>query len=402
MTPSRVVATLTTLVLAGARVDAQAPEPVASPSLASPVEIPLRRGPGHLRTIRVRVGTDTADYLFDTGGGTTVVSPRDSAALDCTPGGKSFGVRLTGQVLSGRTCADVTLGVGPLEVTADAGVMDLAAMLGPRAPAVRGQISLASFRGRLLTVDLAHDRLILETAASLTARVRSMRPVAARLATGGDGGMLDVYVGVRAPGGATLWLEWDSENGASTLLAPYAVAMFGGDSAARTADLRLPLATGLDVTVPVTIKRDMIHDGVLSAAFLERAVWTVDLERGRMWVGPVTPVMEIPAATRTPMPPAVDPTGWYETTMTVGAHPQRATLELTRVNGALAGRVRAVGADEPVEVRDVVAKGDDLSYRVMISDPVPVHLTFHGLEGAGTWGDGGVTRGGAARAVKRR
>ena len=46
--------------------------------------------------------------------------------------------------------------------------------------------------------------------------------------------------------------------------------------------------------------------------------------------------------------------------------------------------------------------GSELSYKVMIPNPVPVHLTFDGLKGSGTWGDGGVQRGGAATSIKRR
>lgn len=402
MSTSRIAATLTALtIVAAPRVPAQPARVAERAPAAAPVVIPLHRHAGHLRTIRVRVGGDSADYLFDTGGGTTVISPRDSAALGCVPGGRSFGVRLTGEVLSGRTCANVTLGVGPLDVTEDAGVMELGRILGPRAPAVRGLISLASFRGRLLTVDLAHDVLVLETPASLAARVRSMTPVDVRLATGAAGGELDAFVGVRAPGGAELWLEWDSENGASTLLAPYAAAMLGGDSTARRADLRLPLASGVDATVPVMIKANMIHDGVLSAGLIERAVWTLDLEHGRMWVGAVAPILELPATTGGGVPPTTDPAGIYETTAMVGGHPQHAILEITRAGSTLTGRLRAVGEDDAVEVRDITMRSDELSYRVMIPSPVPIHLTFAGVEGEGTWGDGGVSRGGRVRAVKR-
>ncbi|HEX6533877.1 MAG TPA: retropepsin-like aspartic protease [Gemmatimonadaceae bacterium] len=402
MTRSRIATALTALTIAAApRVPAQSARTAARLATAAPVVIPLQRHAGHLRTIRVRVGGDTADYLFDTGGGTTVISRLDSAALGCTPGGRSFGVRLTGEVLSGRTCANVTLGIGPLEVTGDAGVMDLGQLLGPRAPAVRGLISLASFRGRLLTVDLAHDILVLETPASLAERVRSMTPVDVRLATGEAGGMLDAFVGVRAPGGAELWLEWDSENGASTLLAPYAAAMLGGDSTVRRADLHMPLARGLDAAVPVMIKADMIHDGVLSAGFIERAVWTLDLERGRMWVGPVAPIPELPAVALRSVPPTTDPVGVYETTAMVGGRAQHAILEITRTDGRLTGRVRAVGEDDAIEVRDIAMHGSELSYRVMGPNPIPIHLTFAGMEGEGTWGDGGASRGGQARAVKR-
>jgi hypothetical protein len=368
----------------------------------APAIIPLRRGPAHLRTIQVRVGADTADYLFDTGGGVTVISPRDSAALGCTRGGKMFGVRLTGEALSGRGCANVTLGVGPLEVTGDAGVLDLAKLLGPGAPAVRGQISLMSFAHRLLTVDLAHDRLILETPASLAARVRTMTPVDVRLATGEGGGALGAFVGVRAPSGAELWFEWDSENNGSTLIAPYAAALFGADSTASAADVHLPLARGTDVTVPVRLKGDMIHDGVLSAAFIERAVWTVDLDRGRMWVGPVAPTVALPAlANGAVTPPTVNPVGIYETTVMVGARAQHATVEITRVNGTLIGHSRAVGEDDVVELRDIAMNGNELSYRIMMPNPAPMHLTFDGVTATGTWGDGGEKRGGTATAVKR-
>ena len=370
---------------------------------AAPAVIALSRGPGHLRTIRVRVGRDTADYLFDTGGGVTVISPQDSAQLGCVIGGKGFGVRLTGEVLAGRKCANVSLGIGPLTVTDDPGVMDLAKLLGPRAPAVRGQVSLKSFAGRQITLDLAHDRLIVETPASLAARVRTMTPVPVRLATGENGGQLTAYVGVRAPNGAMLWFEWDSENNASTLIAPYALAMLGGDTTQRASDVPMSLAAGRDVTVPVLLKKDMVHDGVLSAGLIERAVWSLDLEHGRMWVGPVAPLLELPHdSVARIVPPATDPVGVYESVVMVGGHPQRAVVEITRVNGALAGHSRPLGEDQPIALSDIVMTGNELSYKVMIPNPVPVHLTFDGLKGSGTWGDGGVQRGGAATSIKRR
>lgn len=369
----------------------------------SPTVISLTRGPGHLRTMRVRVGRDTADYLFDTGGGVTVISPQDSAQLGCVVGGKGFGVRLTGEVLAGRKCANVSLGIGPLTVTDDPGVMDLSKLLGPRAPAVRGQVSLKSFADRQITLDLAHDQLIVETPASLAARVRTMTPVAVRLATGENGGQLTAYVGVKAANGAMLWFEWDSENNASTLIAPYTLAMLRGDTTQRASDVRLPLAAGHDVIVPVLLKRDMVHDGVLSAGFIERAVWSLDLEHGRMWVGPVAPLLELPRDTvARVVPPATDPVGVYESVVMVGGHPQRAVIEITRMNGALVGHSRPLGEDQPIALSDIVMTGNELSYKVMIPNPVPVHLTFDGLKGSGTWGDGGVQRGGAATSIKRR
>lgn len=371
-------------------------------SILAQSTIPLHRGPGHLRTIQVRVGADSAPYLFDTGGGVDVISPRDSATLGCTPGGLGFGVRLSGEALSGRTCANVTLGIGPLTVTDDRGVMDLAKMLGPQAPEVHGQVSLKSFAGRTLTLDLAHDRIILETPASAAARVRRMTPVTMRLATGEGGGQLTPYVGIRAPGGAMLWFEWDSENGASTLIAPYALAMLGGDSTARGGDVSLPLARGLDVLAPVMVKKGMIHDGVLSAAFLERAVWTVDLKDGRMWVGPVAPLLSLPAASASVVTsPEKDPVGVYESTAMVGTHTQGAIVLITREGGKLTGHLRPVGEEQVFELRNVAFTGNVLSYEVPVQNPIVTRVTFDGVNGSGIWGDGGVKRGGKVTLVKR-
>jgi hypothetical protein len=372
--------------------------------LSAPVILPLTRGPAHLRTIKVRVGSDSADYLFDTGGGITVISPHDSAALGCTPGGRGFGVRLTGEVLSGTNCANVTLGVGPFEVTTDAGVMDLSRLLGPRAPVVRGLISLNAFEGRAITLDLARDRVVVETPSSLAERVRHMTPVPMRIATGEHGGQLTVYVGLRAKNGAMLWFEWDSENNASTLIAPQALALLGGDSTRQMTDLPVTLAPGVDVVLPVMRKANMIHDGVLSAGFMERAVWTVDLSHGRLWVGPVSPVLalsEANSSARTATP-AHHPVGVYETTTIVGGRPQHGLMEIRRVDGRLVAQGRGIGEDDVHPLYDVAMSGDTLTYNIHLPDPVPVRIVFDGLSGKGIWGDGGVKRGGATEAVKRR
>ena len=374
--------------------------------VSAPVTIPFTRGPAHLRTIKVPVGADSADYLFDTGGGVTVLSPQDSALLGCTPGGQRFGVRLTGEVLSGRTCANVTLDVGPFRVTTDAGVMDLAKLLGPGAPKVRGMVSLNAFEGRALTLDLAHERMIVETPASLAARVRQMTPLPVRLATGEHGGQLAVYVGVRARNGAMLWFEWDSENNASTLVSPAALTLLGGDSTSRMTDLPVTLARGLDVVIPMMTKGNMIHDGVLSAGFMERAVWTVDLAHGKLWVGQIAPITALvggaSSSSASILPPSRDPAGVYRTRTHVGSRVNAGVMEIRRENGGIVAWARDVGEDEVHPLYDVSMHGDTLRYDIHIPGPVPVAVVFDGLTGKGTWGDGGIKRGGVTEAVKVR
>lgn len=250
-----------------------------SAALEAPVVIPFTRGARHLRTLRVRVGADSADSLFDTGGGRTVISPRDSALLGCTPGGRGFGVRLTGEVLCGHSCASVALGVEPFEVTNDAGVLHLATMLGPGAPAVRGMI-----------------------------------------------------------------------------------------------------------------------------AFMERPVWTLDPERGRLWVDQVSPITALASDGGAPasVSPASDPVGVYRTTTLVGGHPHDGVMEIRREKGTLVGEALDVGEDDVHLLYDVAMRGDTLGYDIHIPGTVPVRLVFDGATGRGIWGDGGVKRGGSVEMVKVR
>lgn len=260
----------------------------SSVSAQSPIAIPLGHPTPTMRTVRVAIGGDSLDFLFDTGGGVTVISPEVAARIRCTPSGRSVGFRMTGQMLAGPYCHDVSLSIGGLSLHDDAGVMDFAQILGPNAPKVAGMISLSTFRGRALTLDLAHERLVVETPASLAARVRDMTPITARLATGVSGGELGVFVGV--PVHATmLWLEWDSENNGRTFLAPHAAKLLGVTDSTGRGSVALPLAPGVHPVIAVQAK-EIIHDGVLSARFLERATWSVDLATGRMWIGSIAPV----------------------------------------------------------------------------------------------------------------
>jgi hypothetical protein len=384
--------------------------PAARPPRPTPPNaatvVPLRRiGAGRLRAVRVRVGDDSLDFLLDTGNGTTLLARDLAPRVGCKPGGRMVGYRMTGEKLAGEdTCAGVRIEVGGVSAEVTAGLVDMAKLLDTPSPAVQGVVSLKAFAGRAVTLDLAHDRLVVETPASLVRRTRGMRELRARLATGMSGADLDLFVGVRARG-IPLWLEWDSGHQAPTFLAPHAARLLGVPDSTTRADVALPLADDDTVVAPVVVK-DVIYDGVLSAGLLERAVWTVDLARGRAWVGPVAPIAALPA----PVPdatvpnvvaPAVDPVGVYETSATVQGRVQRAVLTIVRDGAALRGTVRGVGEENELALRDVTMQGAELRYVLPFRDPTPARVTFDGLTGVGTWGDPSG-RGGALRIVKLR
>jgi hypothetical protein len=356
-----------------------------------------------MQTVRVTVAGETYDFLFDTGGGVTAISPAIAAKLGCAAQGRSRGHRMSGEYLEAPACRGVALSVGGHATVVEAAVMELKPYGDAPVPPVHGMISLHTFAGRALTLDLAHARVTLETPASLEGRVRRMTPLRSRIATGLNGGDLTAYVAVPADGGE-LWMLWDSGNHATTFVAPFAAPLLGlADTVPdRTRGVAsLVLAPGLTVRAPVQARR-IVRDGVLAASVLARAAWTVDLADGRMWVGPVAPLLERPAAaTAAVAPPRMDPTGWYDLTLVVGADRQEAVLRVERAPGAgLAARLRFLGEDREFALRDVRARGDSLAFELPMRQAYPVRLAFRDLAGSGTWGDP-ATRGGIVEVVKR-
>ncbi|HEX5830022.1 MAG TPA: hypothetical protein VFY16_03505, partial [Gemmatimonadaceae bacterium] len=64
------------------------------------------------------------------------------------------------------------------------------------------------------------------------------------------------------------------------------------------------------------------------------------------------------------------------------------------------GELRGIGEEDALPLQSLTVQGNRMEYVLMLRQPTPVRLTFRGVEGTGTWGDG-PPRTGAARAVKR-
>ncbi len=234
-----------------------------------------------LRTVTVRIGSERKPFFFDTGAGFTVIEPDETADAGCKPFGRMVGFRATGQRLAISRCGPVHLDVAGFDAVGEVGVLDLSPLLGGSAPPVGGLVGLESFEGHAVTLDLAEDRLIVETPTSLSRRIRSMHPIHLRLVRGA-GGDLVPFIEARADTG-TLWLEVDSGNNGPVFLAPHALTQLGLPGTDTTR-----IHTGLDViglgTVPVTAaRREMIYDGQLDPAFLRQLVLTMDLRTGAGW-----------------------------------------------------------------------------------------------------------------------
>lgn len=248
----------------------------------APVELPLAPYVGELRTIQVRTGGAERTFLFDTGGGATVFSLATAKACQCTPFGRGTGFRHDGTRIDGRRGGPLDLAFGPHTHRGEVGVLDLDAMFAG-APPIAGIAALDAFATQPFTLDLSHDRVILETAASLTARAQAGTALEVRLAHQAAGSSLDVFVAIDGVHGRQ-WLELDSGNTAPVLLAPHAWEELGipAPPSGQAEEIELPVV-GLGAVRCACSGKDLIYDGLLNAAFCRRFLLTFDLPHGKVW-----------------------------------------------------------------------------------------------------------------------
>ncbi|MFZ0499446.1 MAG: retropepsin-like aspartic protease [Steroidobacteraceae bacterium] len=255
---------------------------ICRPVGAQPVQLTLAPYANtDLLTVQVTVNGHESPFIFDTGAGLTVLTPEEARYAGCTPFGLDTGFRADGGKVTSSRCGPAALAIGRYRVDREVAEFDLLKLLGKGAPPVGGILGLASFEGRAVTIDLAHDRVTIETPRSLALRIGGMRPINVRIVRGAGGDVVP-FIEVRAKTG-TLWMEVDSGNSGPVFLAPHAQDQLGitmPEHGKRPLDLDV---IGLG-RVPVTAaSRDLIYDGQLDPAFLRQIQLTVDIERGRAW-----------------------------------------------------------------------------------------------------------------------
>lgn len=245
---------------------------------------PLRE---RLRTLRVTVNGQQGEFLLDTGGGATIVSPAFAQKIGCKPWGRVTGFRMTGERLDLQRCDDVRIvadGVALRPVTV--GVLD-APDLKPGTKAPDGSLALDVFRDRLITLEIEANRVTLETPETFAARIAGAREIPIRVSRELAGAAMDVYLAVPTPQGS-LWFLMDSGNGGTLLVAKDMAQFFALDPKQQGPQpVRIEIAPGIVAEWHVGFTPELIMDGNLGMPFINRHVISVDLRNERMWIKPL-------------------------------------------------------------------------------------------------------------------
>ncbi|HQU90678.1 MAG TPA: hypothetical protein PLK77_00200 [Pyrinomonadaceae bacterium] len=257
--------------------------PVTNVAAQSPQVIKLERFRKALWKVHVSVKGKEGDFLFDTGGGITLLAEEFAKGVDCKFWGRFTGYNMFGKKGGGPYCSDVQLQSRGVALTpVNVGRMSFEGMFpGDKAP--DGLLSLDSFDGKVITIDQKAATLTIETDKSLKKRVRTMKEFPLRISRECSGRCLSAFLGVKTPDGMT-WLNLDTGAGGVSLISKEYAASFGLGPEERGQELNFTLDSSIKISSPVMVT-DMIMDGNLGQPFLANYVITLDLKQGRAWLG---------------------------------------------------------------------------------------------------------------------
>ena len=247
-----------------------------------PQVIKLDRFRKALWKMHVTVKGKPGDFLFDTGGGVTLLTEEFSKGIDCKFWGRNTGYNMFGKRSEGPHCDNVQIKAGDVALTpVNVGKIDFGDQFaGDKTP--DGLLSLDAFDGKAITLDQKAGTLTIETPASLAARTKRMKELPFRMARECSARCLSVFVGVPTQEGMT-WLILDSGAGGVSLISKDHAKLFGLDPAAKEQRLKYEVAPGVPIDSPVVVT-DMIMDGNLGQPFMSQYVLTFDLAQGRLWL----------------------------------------------------------------------------------------------------------------------
>ena len=251
------------------------------PKSLPPLTIPLMPYEGSLRVVDVGINSVMFRFVLDTGAALSVVSPEVARHGNCSLNEGAQKLRVMGEVVDAPLCNHLVMGLAAWGATLDkAGVYDVNAKLPAGWGKIDGVLALDSLAPHALTVDYVKNRIVLETNASLTARVTDEgselhieRPL--------SGLGVEVQLPAKAKNGLT-WFTLDT-------------ALNGGARVSKSAaeQLGLPLTGTSKVWATLSLGAGVVAaetslsndaEARLGGVALEKHAVTIDFKNARVWV----------------------------------------------------------------------------------------------------------------------
>jgi hypothetical protein len=251
------------------------------------IELIPHPGGTEMMTVHAKVRGHEGLFIFDTGGGISYVSPAFAQEIGCKQWGQITGFTLTGQRLDMPRCDGLSFDIQGHGFSAPiSGLFDIGKFMPPNVPRIDGSIGLDVFAGRALTLSLKQRKLIVESRASLTSRIKHSKEVPIRLVREVGGVALAVYVAVPTSAGMA-WMEVDSGNGGANVIGKHIAPLLKLDENKKEPQpARFEIAGGIPVEGMARVNPTLTMDGNIGTRFLINWDLTLDLAKGRAWLTP--------------------------------------------------------------------------------------------------------------------
>jgi hypothetical protein len=258
-----------------------------SPKPTLIVDLQLHPGGTEMMTLRATVRGHEGNFIFDTGGGISYISPAFAQTVGCKVWGQITGFTLTAQRLDMPRCDGLSFQIdGQAFGAPTSGIFDIMKFMPPNVPRIDGSIGLDVFAGRAVTLSLAQRKLIVESASSLAARTKAAKEIPMRSVREVGGVALAVYVAVPTSAGMA-WMELDSGNGGANVIGKHLATLMNLDANKNEPQpATFMIAGGIPVEGMVRVNDKLTMDGNIGTRFLINWDLTLDLAKGRAWLAP--------------------------------------------------------------------------------------------------------------------
>jgi len=245
----------------------------------------LKQYVGTLKKTTVTIGNKQYTFLFDTGGGETLISPEVASSLKKEPYSKALGIRMTGEKIYFQKCDSVIIDFGTIEIFHPTlGVWDVMNVLPKDLPKIDGLISLKSFNNKIVTVDLINNWLIIETSMSYDKKIKNMTLLNSRFANGPDGNELTVFLST-LHNQHMYWFLFDSGNISQFIFSPQTAYEWGlqNETNSINKEYNTAVLLGTKKHQINVVTENIMYEGVFNYDFISNNVYILDLIKNKVW-----------------------------------------------------------------------------------------------------------------------
>jgi len=249
--------------------------------------IQLKKYFGDLKKIDVVISGISYSFLFDTGGGETMISPSLATSLKKNIHGRVTGFRMSGEIMVYPVCDSITLTIGHTKIFHSiTGVWDLMSILPKDFPNLDGVISLKSFENMIITLDLAKSRIIIHNPGSFKKEAPKKTLLQSRFANGLAGNELNIFLALNKNRNR-YWFLFDSGNIGSMLFSHKSAYEWGLENDTTNTNKSLGTTSFILGKKKINTNSEsasIIYDGALNYDILSKSIFIIDFGKKKIWI----------------------------------------------------------------------------------------------------------------------